>query len=227
MIFVHATVMRNRLLTIFNTLLTVFGERHWWPGDTPLEIIVGALLTQNTSWKNVEKAINNMKAEGILSINALYKISHEKLAKIITPAGYYNIKSSRLKNIIKVLYEEYDASINNLNSYDTERLRDVLLAINGIGPETADSILLYVFNKPVFVVDAYTVRFVTNHYLYNDDTAYHNVQNFFMRNLPSDSYLFNEFHALIVCLCQRYCKKSPACNGCPLENDRGGYLTND
>ena len=185
-----------------------------------MEIIVGAILTQNTSWKNVEKAIENMKNEGVLNVVKLYEINTEKLSEIIRPSGFFNIKSSRLKNIINVIYNEYDATIQNMESIETYTLRNLLLNINGIGPETADSILLYALNKPVFVVDAYTKRFLKNHNLYNCDGDYHDIQKYFMDNLPKDTYLFNEFHALIVCLCQIHCRKVPICSGCPLERDK-------
>lgn len=211
---------KQRLLKIFNILLGSFGKRNWWPGETPLEIIVGAILTQNTSWKNVEKAIENMKKEGVLNVAKLYEIDTEQLSEIIRPSGFFNIKSKRLKNIINVIYNEYDATIENMESIKTYTLRNLLLSINGIGPETADSILLYALNKPAFVVDAYTKRFLKNHNLYNGDGDYHEIQKFFMDNLQSDVCLFNEFHALIVCLCQIYCRKVPICSGCPLERDK-------
>lgn len=210
----------QRLLEIFNTLLKSFGKRHWWPGETPLEVVVGAVLTQNTSWKNVVRAIENMKNEDILDVEALYYIDEERLCEIIRPSGFFNVKSRRLKNIINVIYDKYNASLEGMMNYDLVSLRSVLLGINGIGPETADSILLYALGKPIFVVDAYTKRFLRNHKLYNGDYDYDNIQGFFMDNLPSDTYLFNEFHALIVRLCQINCKKTPECNGCPLEDDR-------
>jgi endonuclease-3 related protein len=213
------------LLKIFKTLLKSFGERHWWPGETPLEIVVGALLTQNTSWKNVEKAINNMKKEGVLDVERLYRIDNERLSEIIRPSGFFNIKSNRLKNIVNVIYNKYSAKIENMINVDADLLRVELLNVNGIGPETADSILLYALNKPVFVVDAYTKRFLKNHKLYNGDYDYHDIQKFFMDNLPHDTYLFNEFHALIVYLCQIHCKKTPICTGCPLEDDMVNRIT--
>jgi endonuclease-3 related protein len=209
----------QKLLNIFNTLLSSFGKRNWWPGETKLEIIVGAILTQNTSWKNVEKAIDNMKAHGVLDVDALHTISKEQLGEIVRPSGFYNQKSNRLKLFINVLHEKFNKSIDNLEYYDTNDLRNLLLGINGIGPETADSILLYALNRPVFVVDAYTKRFLKNHRLYDGDGNYDDVQQYFMTNLPLDTYLFNEFHALIVCLCQNYCKKVPECGPCPLKKE--------
>jgi endonuclease-3 related protein len=211
--------MQERLLNIFHVLLDAFGKRNWWPGETELEIIVGAVLTQNTSWKNVEKAIDNMKHHNVLNIHTLYKMDRETLASIIKPSGFYNIKSSRLKNIINVIYNDYSSNILNLNKLDMWDARERLLEINGIGKETADSIILYAFNKPIFVVDVYTKRFLKNHRLYNEENDYDTLQEFFMKHLPNDTYLFNEFHALIVYLCQNFCKKVPLCSRCPLKED--------
>jgi endonuclease-3 related protein len=209
----------QRLLNIFRTLLSSFGKRNWWPGETKLEIIVGAILTQNTAWKNVERAINNMKAQGVLDVDTLHTITKDQLGEIIKPSGFYNQKSNRLKLFINVLHENFSKSIDNLEYCDTNDLRNLLLGINGIGPETADSILLYALNRPVFVVDAYTKRFLKNHRLYDGNGKYDDVQQFFMTNLPHDTYLFNEFHALIVCLCQNYCKKVPECGPCSLKKE--------
>ena len=210
---------KQKLLNIFQTLLASFGQRNWWPGETELEIIVGAILTQNTSWKNVERAISNMKAHGVLNADTIQSIPIEKLEEIIKPSGFYKQKSERLKRVISILFNDNHKSIENLRLFDTEYLRTLLLNINGIGPETADSILLYAFNRPIFVADAYTKRFVKNHQLYNGNNRYDNVQQFFMENLPRNEYLFNEFHALIVYLCQNYCKKVPECSHCPLKSE--------
>jgi len=211
--------IRERLLWIFNTLLHSFGKRHWWPGETALEIIIGAVLTQNTSWKNVEKAIENLKRHDAVNVDRLYSMDKTELARIILPSGFYNIKSNRLKNLIDVIYNEYDSNILNLYSINVWHTREKLLAIKGIGKETADSIILYALNKPIFVIDAYTKRFLQNHRLYNGESDYDSLQRFFMENLPADTYLFNEFHALIVYLCQNFCKKIPVCEGCPLRED--------
>lgn len=207
---------KQRLLNIFESLLVTFGKRHWWPGETELEIIVGAILTQSTSWRNVEKAIANMKANNLLDFDALRSIDSHELGKIIKSSGFYNQKAMRLKIFFQVIHDSFNGSIYNLRYYDTLHLRKMILSMNGIGPETADSILLYALNRPVFVVDAYTKRFLYNHSLYDGKGTYDGIQQFFMTNLPHDTYLFNEFHALIVCLCQVYCKKNPACGSCPL-----------
>lgn len=207
---------KQRLLNIFESLLLTFGKRHWWPGETELEIIVGAILTQNTSWRNVEKAIANMKANNLLDFDALRSIDNRELGNIIKSSGFYNQKAIRLKLFLQVIHDLFNGSIDNLKNYDTLHLRKMMLSVNGIGPETADSILLYALNRPVFVVDAYTKRFLHNHNLYEGKGTYDDIQQFFMTNLPHDTYLFNEFHALIVCLCQVYCKKTPECNSCQL-----------
>jgi endonuclease III related protein len=209
------------LLNVFDTLLHAFGPRDWWPGDSPLEIAVGAILTQNTAWKNVEKAIGNMKAKRLLDAQRLKTIDMPDLAEIVRPAGFYRIKAARLKSFVAFLWEKYQGSIENMRTVETEVLRDQLLTVRGIGPETADSILLYALDKPIFVVDAYTFRFLRNHGIYTQATTYCEVQSLFMRDLPLDTHLFNEFHALIVFLCQKFCKKKPLCGPCPLANEEG------
>jgi endonuclease-3 related protein len=154
-----------------------------------------------------------------VNVDRLYSMDKTELARIILPSGFYNIKSNRLKNLIDVIYNEYDSNILNLYSINVWHTREKLLAIKGIGKETADSIILYALNKPIFVIDAYTKRFLQNHRLYNGESDYDSLQRFFMENLPADTYLFNEFHALIVYLCQNFCKKIPVCEGCPLRED--------
>jgi endonuclease-3 related protein len=211
--------IQPRLLKIFDMLLKSFGKRNWWPGETELEIIIGAVLTQNTSWKNVEKAIDNLKYYNALDLQTLFKMDRETLALIIKPSGFYNIKSKTLKNIINVIYNDYSSNILNLKELYMWDAREKLLKINGIGKETADSIILYALNKPIFVVDVYTKRFLKNHRLYKEESDYDTTQRFFMKNLPNDTYLFNEFHALIVYLCQNFCKKVPLCSKCPLKQD--------
>ena len=204
----------------FDRLLRAFGPRHWWPGDSPLEIAVGAILTQNTAWTNVEKAIANMRKNSLLDAQRLKAIDLVRLSEIIKPAGFYRIKAARLKAFIDFLWDEYDGSLENMKPIETGTLRRELLAVRGIGPETADSILLYAVGKPIFVVDAYTLRFLRNHGLYTRTHAqahtYDKVQAFFMKHLPVDTHLFNEFHALIVLLCQKFCKNKPLCELCPL-----------
>jgi endonuclease-3 related protein len=211
--------LHQRLLKIFHTLLEAFGERHWWPGETQFEVIVGAVLTQNTSWKNVEKAIFNLKTHNVLDIGVLHEMDRTELASLIRPSGFYNIKSKRLRNLVNALYDKQTGNSFDLQDIDMWTIRNRLLEINGIGRETADSILLYALDKPIFVIDAYTKRFLSNHRIYDGHRDYNALQRFFMDNLPHDTYLFNEYHALIVYLCQTFCKKVPLCRGCPLEAD--------
>lgn len=212
---------------IYSRLYRFYGPQGWWPGDTRLEIIVGAILTQNTAWVNVEKAITNLKEAKLLSSPAgIEKIPKRRLARIIRPAGYYNVKAERLKNFISFLSARYDSSLNLLSRTPTSRLREELLAVNGIGPETCDSILLYAFKRPVFVIDAYTRRIFSRHGIFPEDCDYHEMQSLFMKNLPSEEGLFNEYHALIVRLGKDLCRKAPRCGKCPLKvlaNRNGRY----
>ena len=209
--------MRKNLNFIYKKLYSRFGPQHWWPADTPFEVMVGAILTQNTNWANVEKAINNLKKNKLLSEYALYKLSRKKLASLIRPAGYYNIKAKRLKEFIAFLFKAYQGNLKKISQADTLILRRQLLCVNGVGPETADSILLYSLNKPVFVVDAYTRRILSRHSLLKEDSSYEEAQNLFMQNLEKDVKLFNEYHALLVKLGKEFClKNKPKCEMCPL-----------
>ncbi len=210
--------MRNRLISIYKTLYSHFGPQNWWPGDTPFEVCVGAILTQNTAWQNVEKAIANLKKEKILNPHKINRLPAKRLAKLITPVGYFNIKAKRLKNFISFLCKRYDGKVGKMFSNSSDHLRGHLLDVNGIGPETADSILLYAGNVPIFVVDAYTKRIFNRLNLTPEDITYHEMQEIFMKNLPLDAVLFNEYHALIVMLGKNYCKKKPLCKECPIKN---------
>ena len=207
----------SSLLDIYKLLYNKFGPRHWWPGDTRLEIIIGAILTQNTAWTNVEKAIANLKKKNLLKVKELSRISKKRLSVLIRPAGYYNIKSQRIKFFLAFLNSAYSGSIDRMFKTETSRLRDQLLSVKGIGPETADSILLYAGGKSVFVVDAYTKRIFSRHGFISEDDDYSRVQSFFVRNLPENAKLFNEFHALIVELGKNLCRpKKPLCDICSL-----------
>ena len=208
------------LLDIFWQLYNHFGPQYWWPGQTPLEIAVGAILTQNTNWQNVEKAIYNLKKQNLLEPRALLDLPESLIAQLIKPAGYYNIKAKRLKCFLKFLDDVFQSNMDLMAQVETTKLRRMLLEIHGIGPETADSILLYALEKPVFVVDAYTVRVLSHHELIDPEFAdYHDIQELFMDNLPIDTCLFNEYHALFVRLGKKFCKKRrPFCQKCPLEN---------
>ncbi len=210
------TRTNRKLMEVFNLLLDHYGPRNWWPAETGLEMMVGAVLTQNTNWKNVEKAIENLKRSNIISLNTLSSISIPELAQEIRPAGYYNIKARRLKNLINFIVHHYNGNMSKLLEDETQALRQSLLSVNGIGPETADSILLYAANRPIFVVDAYTHRILNRHGMIEDQSTYQELQELFMDNLPEDSSLFNEFHALIVETGKDFCKKKPLCEECPL-----------
>ncbi len=209
---------RERLLDIYRLLLESFGPQHWWPGETPFEIAVGAILTQNTSWSNVEKAIANLKAAGLLDASKLHALDPEELATLIRPAGYFRVKAKRLGNFLTWLCNRYDGDMQSFEGIATGRLRDELLAVSGIGPETADSILLYALNRPVFVVDTYTARVMVRHGLIGEELDYNQLQDLFTSNLEPDVALFNEFHALLVMTGKNYCKPRPQCSGCPLES---------
>jgi len=203
-------------LDLYDRLYSAFGPRHWWPGDSAFEVVVGAILTQNTAWRNVTKAIANLKARNLLSPNALYNVSSQDLAAVIRPAGYYNIKAGRLKHFMAFLFQESAGDLDRLLSGDLLSLRQKLLDVNGIGPETADSILLYAGNKPTFVVDAYTRRILFRHHLIPEETNYEELQNLFMDNLEPDPSMFNEYHALLVHAGHTFClKKRPKCAECP------------
>ncbi len=206
------------LIQVYKRLYTRFGPQHWWPGNSQFEIIVGAILTQNTNWGNVEKAIKNLKRARVLSPKGLIEIPVKKLAKLIRPSGYFNIKAKRLKNFIEFLFKEYQGDLKKMEQQPLTELRQKLLSVNGIGPETADSILLYAFEKPIFVVDAYTKRLLYRHHLIDEDDDYSSVQKIFMGHLKADVKFFNEYHALIVRLGKEICKKKPLCHLCPLNN---------
>ena len=212
--------MKVTLEKIYQRLFKHFGPQHWWPGETRIEIIVGAILTQNTNWGNVKKAIHNLKLKGKLSAQALYDIPVSELASLIRPAGYFNAKAKRLKNFIHYLFKEYDGALEKMAREPFEILRPKLLSVNGIGPETADSILLYAFAKPVFVVDAYTKRIFYRHNLSPLKADYTTHQNIFMNTLEEDAQMFNEYHALLVNLGKDFCRPRPRCEECPLRDIR-------
>ena len=202
-------------MEIFETLLKSYGPLHWWPADTPVEVCVGAILTQNTNWLNVEKAIVNLKREGLFSLEALWDIDRERLADLIRPSGFFNVKSARLKDFAGWVLGGYGSLDAMFSGYWGE-LREELIGVRGIGRETCDSILLYAGGKPSFVVDAYTKRLFFRLGLLGESDSYERVRALFMDALPRDSGLFNEYHALIVEHCKRHCRKKPLCFGCPL-----------
>ena len=219
----------SRLREVYGVLRKTFGYQHWWPGETPFEIIVGAILTQNTSWSNVEKAIRNLKRAGKLSPHALHKIPPRELARLIRPSGYFNIKASRLKSFMDFFFTKFGGNIRQMSKLDGLQLREELLGVPGIGPETADSILLYALVKPFFVIDAYTKRIFARHRIRFSrlrlsprrlfELSYSDWQAIFTRHLPRRIPLYNDFHAQIVHLGKTYCRASrPLCSYCPLAN---------
>lgn len=208
---------RHVLLDIYTRLYQRYGPQHWWPGQTRFEIIVGAILTQNTNWANVEKAIANLNNAGCLTPDKLHALPLDELARLIRPAGYFNIKSRRLMNFLDWLFEKHDGSLDAVEQINLYGLREELLSIKGVGPETADSICLYAFDKPVFVVDTYTARILGRHGLIEAPSGYEQIQELFQSNLETDTAMFNEFHALLVRLAKEHCKPRPKCEGCPLE----------
>lgn len=210
--------LRSQLMEIYSRLFAAFGKQHWWPGETPFEIAVGAILTQNTNWGNVEKAIKNLKNANLLSHKKMLKLSVASLADLIRPAGYFRVKAKRLINFLEFLDSTYNGDILKMRSMDLNDLRNQLLSVNGIGPETADSIILYAVEKSVFVVDSYTKRIFSRHLIVPEETTYYEIQQTFTDNLPQDINLFNEYHALIVKCGKLFCKpNNPKCSGCPLD----------
>ncbi len=202
--------MQIDLLNIYNLLFNRYGKQHWWPGETRDEIIIGAVLTQNTNWTNVEKAINNLKENTVCSLEGILKLDNSSLADMIRPAGYFNLKAQRLKDIALGIID------HDFSKMNTESFRDYLLSLKGIGPETADSILLYAFNRISFVIDAYTMRLANRIGFAWENIYYHELKDIFESNLPKEEYLYNEFHALIVKNAKITCKTKPDCIQCPL-----------
>lgn len=202
---------KDRLLQVFALLSDKYGQMNWWPADTRDEMIIGSILTQNTSWSNVEKAILNLKDAGLCDLGAIADIKDINiLANLIKPSGYYNIKANRLMTVAIELSKEI---YRNPDFSDTD-FREKLLNINGIGPETADSILLYGYHRPFFVIDTYTKRLFSRLGFVDEKQSYAFFQNFFMSALPKDVQLYNDYHALIVIHCKDFCKKKPLCADC-------------
>ena len=209
---------KEKIFSIYQKLFAFFGPQQWWPAKTPFEVVVGAILTQNTNWANVEKAIVRLKQYKVLAPKKIYCLSTSRLARFIRSAGYYNIKAKRLKAFLRFLFDSYGGSLKKMARVPGDKLRSQLLSVNGIGPETADSILLYALQKPLFVIDAYTKRIMARHGFMIEDTSYEEAQNLFMQNLKKDVKLFNEYHALFVRLGKEFClKRKPLCEHCPLK----------
>lgn len=213
---VCGSVAMNKLRVIYEALYKAFGPQHWWPGDTFFEVAVGAILTQNTNWGNVEKAIDNLKAAQALSARKIHEMPIDKLSALIRPAGYFNVKAKRLKSFVCFLMDDHHGSMTKMKREDLQTLREKLLAVNGVGPETADSILLYALDKPVFVIDAYTKRILSRHKIMDHDEPYEAFQGLFHEALARDTRLFNEYHAVLVRTGKDYCRPKPHCHDCPL-----------
>lgn len=208
----------NPYITVYELLLEHFGPQSWWPGDSPFEVIVGAVLTQNTNWLNVSKAIDNLREANLLDYHTLQQLSVDEIAVYIRPSGYYNLKAKRLKNLMNMIAEIYDGELDLFLGDSHDVCRENLLSVKGVGPETADSILLYACEHPAFVIDAYTHRVFSRHQLVDEETDYESMQDLFLSNLVEDVELFNEYHALIVKTASTYCKKNnPKCESCPLQ----------
>jgi len=201
-------------IEIFNKLYSDYGPQNWWPGESQFEIIIGAVLTQSTAWHNVTLAINNLKRNDLLELKSLLSAEPELVKSLIAPAGFFNVKYKRLRSLLEYLNNNY-IDFDRFYNLPIDKLRDELLEINGIGPETADSILLYAFNRPTFVVDAYTRRLFSRlGYNWVEKASYMEIRKFLMDQIPSDYRIYNEFHALIVVHCKKICKKTPICWNC-------------
>lgn len=205
-------------LNIYHSLMARYGPQHWWPATESFEIIIGAILTQSAAWGNVEKALANLKSAKSLSPEALRQLPLSELASLIYPCGYYNAKALKLKAFAHWLGENYNDNLDKLFANNTNSLRQQLLSIHGIGQETADSIILYAANKPIFVVDAYTRRIINRLGLAPASNSYTDYQALFMHNLPTDTQLFNEYHALLVQMAKDACRTHPLCQQCCLSN---------
>ncbi len=212
------TTTGARLRTMYRLLLDHFGPQAWWPAETPFEMMVGAILTQNTNWANVTRALDNLERRGLLDPARLHALEKEALAEAIRPAGYFNVKAVRLKNLVRLVVEGWGGDVGALLSEETEALRAALLGVKGVGPETADSIVLYGAGLPVFVVDAYTHRILSRHGLVDEGASYEELQETFTDHLEEDVAVYQEFHALIVQTGKTYCRKRPLCDACPLQD---------
>lgn len=214
----HKTSNPSLVLEIYQKLYAHFGPQHWWPAESPFEVIIGAILTQNTAWTNVETAIAQLRQNNCLTLEALTAISEKKLATLIYSSGFFNQKARRLKTITSFISTAYGGSLHQLFSEPLEDLREKLLALKGLGPETVDSILLYAGDQPVFVIDSYTKRIFSRHRLIDEKASYESMQNYFMSQQDHHTQTFNEYHALIVKTAKIYCKKTASCSNCPLRS---------
>jgi endonuclease-3 related protein len=206
----------GRLRDLHDALLAHYGHQKWWPADDSFEVMIGAILAQNTAWKNVEKAIQNLRTFELLDVRKLHELDQDTLALAIKPAGTFNVKAARLKAYIAWYVRRFDADLERMKQVPPDRLREELLEIKGIGPETADAILLYAVEAPTFVVDTYAHRVLTRHDLAMEEATYEDLKEAFERELPRDVKVYNELHALIVAVGKEYCRPKPRCEKCPL-----------
>ncbi len=214
---VRCVMMAGMLNEVYERLLAAFGPQQWWPGESPFEVLVGAVLVQNTAWRNAERAIENLREAGVMDPRALYAVPEPELAELIRSAGYFQVKTKRLRNLLKLIVERYDGSLDGMFQADLYSLRETLLRVSGIGPETADAILLYAGKLPTFVVDTYTHRVLARHGWIGYEAEYHEIKDHFEASLPADAALYNEYHALLVRLGKEFCRKTgPKCDTCPL-----------
>jgi endonuclease-3 related protein len=205
------------LRDMYDCMFAAYGPQKWWPAQTPTEVIIGAILTQNTAWRNVERAIANLRRAKALDWAVLRDLPFEALAELIKPAGTFNVKARRLKAFITWLWERFDGRLERMFALSLDTLREELLSVSGIGRETADAILLYAGNLPTFVVDAYTARILRRHGLIDNESGYEDIKELFESYLNADPQLFNEYHALLVNVGKLHCRPRPRCAGCPLE----------
>ncbi len=208
----------SNLKELYKRLYRYYGPQLWWPAQSRFEVIVGAVLTQNTNWGNVVKAIENLRQAKKLTLSAVHRLDMQQLADYIRPSGYFNIKAGRLKNVVSYIVQSYRGDLAMMSKEPLGKLRTELLSVNGVGPETADSILLYAFDKPTFVVDAYTRRLMYRHGWADHDMDYHTLQKIFTDRLPAQVRVWNEYHALVVRVAKDFCRTKPLCDTCPLNS---------
>ena len=218
LLFAIANQVSSTTQQVFDKLFDRFGPQHWWPGDSPVEVMIGAVLVQNTAWKNVESAIDNLREADLLDAERILALDDAQLEEFIRPAGYFRRKALRLRHLLEYFLREYGGSITAMQAIDRHTLREGLLGVSGIGPETADAILLYALEKPVLVVDAYTHRVFARHAWVPYDIDYHQLQAHLVSEIPEDTATYNELHALLVQVGKEFCRKTPRCELCPLAN---------
>ncbi len=206
----------DMLRAFYERLLATYGPQHWWPADTPTEVVIGAILTQNTAWRGVERAIERLGARGALDLKVVHEMKEADLAELIRPAGTYRVKAARLKAFASVVCVEFGGDLNAMLDGEIEEARARLLAVRGIGPETADAILLYAADRPTFVVDAYTRRVLRRHHLIDDDADYKSIRALFYEAIEPSAETYNEYHALLVAVGKAHCRKHARCDDCPL-----------